>query len=198
MLGLLQTNLASYTGNGGRKTDWLKKIGISSRTWYKWNSQEHPCIRKKTSVRVCKFASIDVADLPKFIEESIKPSILENKSFPKFLDTYFLYSDISAHEKLILHCAFFLSEAKSVGLCFKQNISLLDNRALILDENGTCIKVFFKENLFFEIFLDGVLLCADLFNSKNIQMLIKFLYKRHKQAKPKKIITLQEQYESTI
>lgn len=199
LMDLLQASLLTYQRNGGRKVDWLKKLGISSRTWYKWVAQDCPRIRKKTSVRLTKFSEIDPSELPEFISESINPTILLNKDFKNYLETYF-YSDLVVDaEKLILSSSFLVMSAAEVGLELKYSIDIKNvNCSITLPGTSFYIKVKKENVLFFELFSESTIVCKGEFTPENIIILIKWLHKKLKSIKNKPVKTLYEQFRKSI
>lgn len=198
LIDLLTASLSSYVRNGGRKTDWFKKIGISTRTWYKWVSQESPQIRKRTSIRITRAGNLDKEDLPEFISESIYPTIFLNKDFSSYLNTYIPTDLISDAERLFLLVGMFAVRAEELGIKVKTSVHVDTGTASILPgPPGLLIKVSLGKYPSFELIQDSAIICTGEFNYLNIQYLIKWLHKHIKSAKTKKIKTLHEQYRSS-
>jgi hypothetical protein len=197
LVELLTASLSSYTRNGGRKTDWFKKIGISTRTWYKWSSQENPQIRKKTSVRITRAGNLDQEELPEFISESIYPTVFLNKSFPDYTEKYMHTDLISNVEKLFLLTGLFAVQAEELSIKVRTNVHADTETAIIVPgPSGIIIKIKIDKCPQFEMIRDSVTLCSGEFNYLNIKTLIKWLHNQNKTAKKKKIKTLHEQYRS--
>jgi hypothetical protein len=199
LMDLLKASLLTYTRNGGRKVDWLKKLGISSRTWYKWAAQECPRIRKKTSVRLTKFSEIDPSELPEFISESINPTIILNKDFKGYLDTYF-YSDlVMDSEKIILYSSFLVMRAAELGLDLRYSLDIKNvNCSITIPNSSFYIKVKKENVLVFELFSESTTVCRGEFTPENIIILIKWLHKKLKSIKNKPVKTLYEQFRKSI
>lgn len=199
LVASLKASLKSYTKNGGRTTDWLKKIGVSSRTWYKWISQEYPQIRKSTSIRIAKTGNLCMEELPEFISESIHPSVLLNKHFKNYLDTYNGTNLISDTEKIVLTVGAFMVQAEELGLTPKASISTVPTSCIIYTGVGNVvIRISCETDLLFELINDSSVVCKGAFDYENIKIIIKWLYKQKKSIKTTKVKTLHEQYKSSI
>lgn len=199
LVASLKASLGSYVKNGGRTTDWLKKIGVSSRTWYKWTAQDFPQIRKSTSIRITKTANLCREELPEFISESIHPTVLLNKHFKNYLDTYNPTDLISNTEKLTLTVGLFTVSAEQLEMFPRVSISTNPSSAVIYTDVGNIVlRITCKTDLMFELINESNVLCTGVFDYDNIKILIKWLYKQKKSSKTKKVKTLYEQYKSSI
>lgn len=199
LVASLKASLGSYVKNGGRTTDWLKKIGVSSRTWYKWTAQDFPQIRKSTSIRITKTANLCREELPEFISESIHPTVLLNKHFKNYLDTYNPTDLISNTEKLTLTVGLFTVSAEQLEMFPRVSISTNPSSAVIYTDVGNIVlRITCKTDLMFELINESNILCTGVFDYDNIKILIKWLYKQKKSSKTKKVKTLYEQYKSSI
>lgn len=199
LVASLKASLGSYVKNGGRTTDWLKKIGVSSRTWYKWTAQDFPQIRKSTSIRITKTANLCREELPEFISESIHPTVLLNKHFKNYLDTYNPTELISDTEKLTLTVGLFTVSAEQLEMFPRVSISTNPSSAVIYTDVGNIVlRITCKTDLMFELINESNVICNGVFDYDNIKILIKWLYKQKKSSKTKKVKTLYEQYKSSI
>jgi hypothetical protein len=199
LVASLKASLGSYAKNGGRTTDWLKKIGVSSRTWYKWTSQEFPQIRKSTSIRITKTANLCREELPEFISESIHPTVLLNKHFKNYLDTYNSTDLITDTEKLSLTVGLFMLNSEQLEMFPRVSINTNPSSAVIYtDVSNIVLRITCKEDLMFELINESTVICNGVFDCENIKILIKWLYKQKKSSKTKKVKTLYEQFKSTI
>lgn len=196
---LLNASLSDYLRNGGRKIDWLKKIGISTRTWYKWASQDAPRIRKITSVKITKLADLDTSELPEIISESLNPTIFLNKSFKGYLANYLESNLITSNEKLFLLVGLFASLSVEVGINLKVSLKTDNSSGIVIEEKtNSCITITTDKVPAFELVCDAVCLCRGVLDYDNIKILIKWLHKRIKSTKTKNTKTLHEQYRSTF
>lgn len=195
----LKASLNSYSKNGGRISDWLKKIGVSSRTWYKWISQEFPQVRKATAIRITKTANLSREELPEFISESINPTILGNKHLRKYLDTYNSTNLITNTEKLTLTVGLFCVDAEELDIFPRISMTTKPHGVIIYTGVGNVVvRVYCTNDLIFELINGSEVLCKGSFDYENIKTLIKWLYKQKKSSKTKKVTTLYEQYKSSI